>query len=240
MTPAIRDSMKKEDAEEFTQALGQVVAGSYRQIALAKNLGVPKALGLSLEQWVQTRLGGYVRLSIPERREAVKELTSNGMSQREVAEVLGVDHKTIHHDLKLGENSPKKVILKPESGENSPLPQTIDPVKTDTNVSKRAKVNSIIPTTEQEKEAARIQAEKQSREIAAEHLFYIIGTLGLGKQTPAERAVGVLDYDQEYFKSYQIKITKELWATSIETLKECTKQWESRQCQHRIKLSSKS
>jgi phage N-6-adenine-methyltransferase len=88
-----------EDAEEYTQALGQVVAGGYRQVALGERLGVPEALGLSTREWVEQRLGGYVRMSIPERREAVAELTAEGMTQREVADILGVSHKTVDRDL---------------------------------------------------------------------------------------------------------------------------------------------
>jgi len=91
--------MKREDAEEFTQALGQIVAGSWRQIAMAKRLGVPKALGLTVDQWVNDRLGGYVRHSVAERREAVKELAAEGMSQREIGGVLGVNEATVNRDL---------------------------------------------------------------------------------------------------------------------------------------------
>jgi len=119
--------MNAQDAEEFTQSLGQIVAGSWKQVALAKRLGVPKALGLSVEDWVQNRLGGYIKMSIPERREAVRELTDEGLSQREVADVLGVDHKTVSNDLRRGENSPEKdeeTTKSPgaddASGENSP------------------------------------------------------------------------------------------------------------------------
>lgn len=91
--------MTRDDAEEFTQSLGQIVAGSWRQIALAKRLGVPKALGLTVEKWVTDRLGGYIKLAIPERREAAKELTADGLSQREVGEVLGVTEATVNRDL---------------------------------------------------------------------------------------------------------------------------------------------
>lgn len=90
--------MDADDAEEYTQALGQVVAGGYRQVALGKKLGVPEALGLTTEQWVEDRLGGYVRLSLPERREAVAELGSEDMSGRQIAEVLGVDERTVRRD----------------------------------------------------------------------------------------------------------------------------------------------
>ena len=93
--------MKKEDAEEYTESLGQILGGGWRQIALAHKLGVPKALGLTTQEWTQDRLGGYTKLSITERREAVVELIEDeGMSQRQAALVLGVDQKTISNDLK--------------------------------------------------------------------------------------------------------------------------------------------
>jgi hypothetical protein len=76
MTPA--------DAEEYTQALGQV---------------------MTVQQWVDDRLGGYVRLSLKERpeemKEAVHELTKpvesggEGLSTRQAAEVLGVSRETV-------------------------------------------------------------------------------------------------------------------------------------------------
>ena len=74
-------------------------------IMLAKRMGVPKALGLTVEEWVNNRLGGYVKLSISDRREAVAELTKppdqggEGLSQREAAEVLGVNEKSVRRDV---------------------------------------------------------------------------------------------------------------------------------------------
>lgn len=97
-TQTATGTMAPSDAEEYTQALGQVVAGGYRQVALGKRLGVPAALGLTTEEWVERRLGGYVRMSIPDRREAVAELTEEGMSTREIGDVLGVDNATVHRD----------------------------------------------------------------------------------------------------------------------------------------------
>jgi N6-adenosine-specific RNA methylase IME4 len=91
--------VKREDAEEYTQALGQVVAGGWRQIALGQRLGVPKALGLSTDQWVKERLGGYIKLSVEERRNAVAELKAEGHSQREIAAITGVDEITTARDL---------------------------------------------------------------------------------------------------------------------------------------------
>jgi N6-adenosine-specific RNA methylase IME4 len=98
--------MTPKQAEEYTQSLGQIVAGSWRQIALAKQLGVPKALGLTTERWVNERLGGYVRQSIPERREAVKELSAQGLSQRAIGEVLGVDEGTVRGDVRAENSAP--------------------------------------------------------------------------------------------------------------------------------------
>jgi hypothetical protein len=117
--------MNAADAEEYTQALGQVVAGGWRQIALGQRLGVPKALGLTVDEWVQQRLGGYVKLSISERREAVKAVKAENpeMSTREIGAVVGVDHATVLSDLKSGEDSPEGKQNKPEhnsNGEDSP------------------------------------------------------------------------------------------------------------------------
>lgn len=92
--------MNKRDAEEFTQSLGQIVSGSWRQIALAERMGVPAALGMSTKEWVNNRLGGYIRLSIEERREAVKDLTEEGFSTREAGEILGVSNATVSTDVK--------------------------------------------------------------------------------------------------------------------------------------------
>jgi hypothetical protein len=123
--PAAR-MITADDAEEYTQALGQVMAGGWRQRELAWRLGVPQALGMSLQQWTAERLGGYVRQSIPERREAVAELTEDGLTTREIGEVLGVDHKTVVGDRRslAGENSPTDAVpaAEPEAdaGENSP------------------------------------------------------------------------------------------------------------------------
>lgn len=120
--------MKREDAEDFTRALGQIVGGSWRLIAHAKKQGVPKALGMSVEHWVERHLGGYVRMSVADRREAVKDLAGGGESTRAIGEVLGVDHVTVLNDLRSGENSPAATISSSENndlgeavGENSPL-----------------------------------------------------------------------------------------------------------------------
>ena len=54
-------TISAEDAEEYTQSLGQIFGGGWRQIAWAERQGVPAVLGLTTEEWVTQRLGGYVR-----------------------------------------------------------------------------------------------------------------------------------------------------------------------------------
>lgn len=124
--------MTPEDAEEFTQSLGQIMGGSWRQIAWAQRQGIPAALGMSTAEWVQERLGGYVRLSIPERQEAVRELLTpaeaggNGFSTREAAGVLGVDHATVVRDARAGAPAPPPppppLAVVPPSGAPAPPP----------------------------------------------------------------------------------------------------------------------
>ena len=107
--------MNRSDAEEYTQSLGQIATGSYRQIVLASRLGVPDALGLTTEEWVKGRLGGYIRMSKPDRVEAVLELVADGMSNRAIAEVIGVDEGTVRGD-KRAENSAGEADPTRESG----------------------------------------------------------------------------------------------------------------------------
>lgn len=90
--------MNVEDAEEYTASLGQIGGGMWRQILWAERQGIPEALGMSTREWVTGRVGGYMRLPIPERREAVAELVAEGLTQREVAEVLGVHEATVSRD----------------------------------------------------------------------------------------------------------------------------------------------
>lgn len=114
----LRARIAREHAEEWTQAQAQVIGGSWRMIKLAVVLGVPAALDMTTEQWVKQRLGGYVRLEIEERRDAARELTAEGHSQRETADILGVDPSTVNDDLQGGR---KRVgYPTPEPAEEAP------------------------------------------------------------------------------------------------------------------------
>lgn len=103
MSDALR--MTAEEAEDFTQALGSVLTGGYRFVFQGWRLGVPQALGLEVQEWVETRLGGYIKMAEKDRQKAIAELqaerTTNGekrMSTRELAGVLGVSHQTVKRD----------------------------------------------------------------------------------------------------------------------------------------------
>jgi N6-adenosine-specific RNA methylase IME4 len=92
--------MTRKEALDYSESLGHIGIGFWQQILWAKKQGIPEALGLTVKQWVENHLGGYIRHSIAERQEAVKELIhSQGLSQRETAEVLGVGQATVHRDL---------------------------------------------------------------------------------------------------------------------------------------------
>ena len=92
--------MTPKDADEYTQALGQVVAGGWRQIALGQRLGVPKALGLTVDQWVKQRLGGYVKYSVEERTEAIRALAGEGFTTPEIKNAVGSTRNTVRKALK--------------------------------------------------------------------------------------------------------------------------------------------
>jgi hypothetical protein len=158
--------MKPEDAEEYTQSLGQIVSGSWRQIALAKRLDVPKALGLSVDQWVNGRLGGYIKQSITERREAVKELTADGHSNREIGQILGVDHQTINNDLR-GENSP---LPSKESSDSNGADESIgefSPLDAVAVLAANEKIRHAVEAKEKQADKERTKEQLLKREPAA-------------------------------------------------------------------------
>jgi protein gp37/predicted transcriptional regulator len=114
------EKMKREDAEEYTQSLGQIIAGSWRQIALAERLGVPAALGMKLREWVRDRLGGYIQMEVPERKQAALELKMEGQSNKEIGDILGISKETVRRDLS-GTNEPKDANIAPSNGTNVPV-----------------------------------------------------------------------------------------------------------------------
>jgi hypothetical protein len=50
---------------------------------------------MTVEEWVNERLGGYVKLAVPERHDAVIELKAEGHSNRDIASILGVGETSV-------------------------------------------------------------------------------------------------------------------------------------------------
>jgi hypothetical protein len=122
--------MNQQDAEEFTQSLGQIGGGWWRQVALARRLGVPKALGLETEQWVKDRLGGYVKMAGEERLKAIDELKKDGHSNVAIAEVIGVDEKTVRN-LTSENSEPTKKKRKKNKGTEGGTSENSEPAPLD-------------------------------------------------------------------------------------------------------------
>jgi predicted transcriptional regulator len=99
--------MTRAEAQEFTEAIGQVCGGTWRVMMVAVRQGVPEALGLTAKEWATRLLGGYIRMEVGERREAVRELKANGMTQRQIADTLGVAQSTISNELSPYQNRSK-------------------------------------------------------------------------------------------------------------------------------------
>jgi phage N-6-adenine-methyltransferase len=126
------NAVSAETAQEFTEALGQVLAGAVRLTDVAHDVGVPQALGLTSQEWAERRLAGHVRLSIPERRQVVAELTENGFSKPEIAEALGVDESTVARDRRVSDDTPETPEVEaatapPAVSDDTPRP-TADPM----------------------------------------------------------------------------------------------------------------
>ena len=83
-------------------------------------------------------------------------------------------------------------------------------------------------SAEEKEERRKAEVAQQEREIKARHVFIILGSLALGKQSPADTAADLLDYDEEALQSTGLQLTKAIWEKAIQTLKECAKQWEAK------------
>lgn len=183
--------MDREAAEEYTDSLAQIFAGSWRQVLWARNQGIPDAVGLTVDEWVRQRLGGYVKMAIPERREAVKELTApieeggQGLSTREAAEVLGVAHETIARDARAVTNvtpDPEKPKAERSSAVTNVTPEPGDeedaePTEPDANadvehVPEQGRGEEVLPESPRGFEFAHRQKETEE-EKAYHHLVQV-------------------------------------------------------------------
>ncbi len=108
--------MDKGLAEELTQAVGQSTSGAWRTIAGLKALGVPKALGLSEEEWLRKYLGNYIQLAVAERYDAVVAMKGAGISNRKIAKAAGVDESTVRAISRSGGKKPQRKPPKRSEG----------------------------------------------------------------------------------------------------------------------------
>jgi hypothetical protein len=107
----------KHDAEEFSQSLEQIGEGWFRQLALGIKLKVPEALGLSRREW-SDRIGLKVR-DRAERINIEVELSAEGLSNRAIADVLGVDEGTVRNDRRAAPPDAKPEEDSDQPAENS-------------------------------------------------------------------------------------------------------------------------
>ena len=163
--------LTEEVAEKWTQSIARAIDVGYEQIDLAIQTGIPKKLGMAPRDWVNERLGGYVRLSIEARRKAVGELKAKGRSQRQIADVIGVGQQTVNKDQKPIERTsePKE---SPTDAPTSPLERTSEPKESPTEREKaapdpalKAKDEELAKLRKSEKEAQDALA-KQKKDAA--------------------------------------------------------------------------
>lgn len=212
--------MDREAAEEYTDSLGQIFAGSWRQVLWAREQGIPQALGLSVDEWVRVRLGGHVKLSIPERREAVKELTApveeggKGLTTREAAEVLGVSHPTVVRDTRDGSNEPSEpeppTDRAPADGSNEPdeeeggggvdaaLQSGIESVTSDWKASKEQAEAEELPPSPQGFEFA-----ERQKETEEEKAYHNLVHVTLWAKLDAEEVAAVCPNPDIYLNTFE-------------------------------------
>ncbi|MGH2877934.1 MAG: hypothetical protein ACRDLV_16905, partial [Solirubrobacteraceae bacterium] len=86
--------MKQAHAQVYTDSVLKILDGATGLVDLAPELGIPRTLGLSNEEWLQRRIMGPVKLTRDERRKVAAQLTApvanggDGMSNRQAAKAL--------------------------------------------------------------------------------------------------------------------------------------------------------
>jgi hypothetical protein len=116
--------LERPDAEEFSQSLEQIGEGWFRQLALGIKLGAPEALGLARREW-----SDRIRLKVRDRAERINietELAAEGLSNRAIADVLGVHHDTVNRDLGGGNPPPVSVMQESNEDDNGENPPRAD------------------------------------------------------------------------------------------------------------------
>jgi hypothetical protein len=206
--------VNKTEAEEFTESLTKVGAGLahaadgwWRQRAQAVRLGIPAQLGMTREQWLG-QVDAVVQLPRPERREAVRELTEEGLNNRQIAAVLGVNEGTVRNDRKASENSapepPPTEVDQPlpdaESENSAPEPEPI-PVPTPTKADQAA-----LKRQQQERLAAEVR--RIDELIIANRSTPYAPEVAAGRMTWEKAAARARQWKTEYEESVQRDIDR--------------------------------
>ena len=115
---------KAERAQEFSESLGLIADGFWRQLAWAVESDVPKDMGLSVPEWID-RYRPPVQLEPAHRKAAAQELKESNpsLSNRAIAAILNVSAPTIAADLAPPEPE-KPQVSEPEPVKNfTPEPE---------------------------------------------------------------------------------------------------------------------
>ncbi|POY04852.1 hypothetical protein C3469_04360 [Mycobacterium kansasii] len=92
-------------------SIGDSLAKLHQLVDEAKQGEIHKALGFSSwTAYLADALTIHVQLGREQRRELVGYLSGEGMSQRAIADVVGVDQKTVSNDLRSGEENSSPVL----------------------------------------------------------------------------------------------------------------------------------
>lgn len=93
-----KSRLSADEAREYSSSLAKAATGDYELMDFAINtLDVPGALGMEPTDWADS-IGGYIRMSIEDRREAVEELLAEGRSRTQIATILGISTQTVTRD----------------------------------------------------------------------------------------------------------------------------------------------
>ncbi len=91
---------KADRAKKFAAGFATTGGGMMEMLETAMLEGYHKALKVSAQEYAALCTDGVaLKIPPPDRREEAKRLTDKGLSQREVAAVLGVGETTVRRDL---------------------------------------------------------------------------------------------------------------------------------------------
>jgi DNA polymerase III delta prime subunit len=126
--------MDREDALELTSTIAKGVDCQFRLIRLAQKFGVLEALKVdTIEEYVQSHLGGYLRYTQQEKISAVAELAAEGLTNVAIGAILGTDEASVRRAKQKLESANAELTGKntnENNGRNSARAELDDPGET--------------------------------------------------------------------------------------------------------------